>query len=165
MEERLQVSNLGEEGENKCPSKTECQENRNGQRRAHSRRPRWAQPQEEAKPQKRSAPGWGRQHHSQRDPPFVPRKRLPDWYFPWLRRSLGMKEVKSERERGSRRRHRDGDMVAIAPAVVVKQERLSPESAPPVHRRPDSSCGSPSPPAGESGRPSHRGNRARGGSR
>ena len=25
------------------------------------------------------APGWGRQHHSQRDPPFVPRKRLPDW--------------------------------------------------------------------------------------
>ena len=26
-----------------------------------------------------SAPGWGRQHHSQRDPPFVPRKRLPDW--------------------------------------------------------------------------------------
>ena len=86
-------------------------------------------------------------------------------YFPWLRRSLGMKEVKSERERGSRRRHRDGDMVAIAPAVVVKQERLSPESAPPVHRRPDSSGGSPSPPAGESGRPSHRGNRARGGSR
>uniref|UniRef100_A0A4W2DAL3 Chromatin modification-related protein MEAF6 n=1 Tax=Bos indicus x Bos taurus TaxID=30522 RepID=A0A4W2DAL3_BOBOX len=76
-----------------------------------------------------------------------------------------MKEVKSERERGSRRRHRDGDMVGIAPAVVVKQERLSPESAPPVHRRPDSSGGSPSPPAGESGRPSHRGNRARGGSR
>lgn len=73
-----------------------------------------------------------------------------------------MKEVKSERDRGSRRRHRDGDMVA---AVVVKQERLSPESAPPVHRRPDSSGGSPSPPAGESGRPSHRGNRARGGSR
>ncbi|KAJ1064093.1 hypothetical protein K5549_009405 [Capra hircus] len=68
-----------------------------------------------------------------------------------------MKEVKSERERGSRRRHREGDMVGIAPAVVVKQERLSPESAPPVHR--------PSPPAGESGRPSHRGNRARGGSR
>ena len=26
-----------------------------------------------------SAPGWGRQHHSQRDPPFVPSKRLPDW--------------------------------------------------------------------------------------
>ena len=26
-----------------------------------------------------SAPGWGRQHHSQRDPPFVPRKRLPEW--------------------------------------------------------------------------------------
>uniref|UniRef100_A0A8B9WT10 Chromatin modification-related protein MEAF6 n=1 Tax=Bos mutus grunniens TaxID=30521 RepID=A0A8B9WT10_BOSMU len=76
-----------------------------------------------------------------------------------------MKEVKSERERGSRRRHRDEDMVGIAPAVVVKQERLSPESAPPVHRRPDSSGGSPSPPAGESGRPSHRGNRARGGSR
>ena len=24
-------------------------------------------------------PGWGRQHHSQRDPPFVPSKRLPDW--------------------------------------------------------------------------------------
>ena len=22
---------------------------------------------------------WGRQHHSQRDPPFVPSKRLPDW--------------------------------------------------------------------------------------
>ncbi|KAF4021974.1 hypothetical protein G4228_013238 [Cervus hanglu yarkandensis] len=76
-----------------------------------------------------------------------------------------MKEVKSERERGGRRRHRDGDVVGIAPAVVVKQERLSPESAPPVHRRPDSSGGSPSPPAGESGRPSHRGNRARGGSR
>lgn len=75
-----------------------------------------------------------------------------------------MKEVKSERERGSRRRHRDGDMVAAA-TVVVKQERLSPESAPPVHRRPDSSGGSPSPLAGESGRPGHRGNRARGGSR
>ena len=28
-----------------------------------------------------SAPGWGRQHHSQRDPPFVPSKRLPDWAF------------------------------------------------------------------------------------
>ena len=26
-----------------------------------------------------SAPGWSRQHHSQRDPPFVPSKRLPDW--------------------------------------------------------------------------------------
>ena len=26
-----------------------------------------------------SAPGWGRQHHSQRDPPFVPSKGLPDW--------------------------------------------------------------------------------------
>ena len=26
-----------------------------------------------------SAPAWARQHHSQRDPPFVPRKRLPDW--------------------------------------------------------------------------------------
>ena len=25
------------------------------------------------------APGWGRQHHSKRDPPFVPSKRLPDW--------------------------------------------------------------------------------------
>ena len=25
------------------------------------------------------APGWGRQHHSQRDPPFVPSKRLADW--------------------------------------------------------------------------------------
>ena len=24
-------------------------------------------------------PGWARQHHSQRDPPFVPSKRLPDW--------------------------------------------------------------------------------------
>ena len=24
-------------------------------------------------------PGWARQHHRQRDPPFVPRKRLPDW--------------------------------------------------------------------------------------
>ena len=24
-------------------------------------------------------PGWGRQHHSQRDPPLVPSKRLPDW--------------------------------------------------------------------------------------
>ena len=22
---------------------------------------------------------WARQHHRQRDPPFVPRKRLPDW--------------------------------------------------------------------------------------
>ena len=26
-----------------------------------------------------SAPGWARQHHSQRDPPLVPSKRLPDW--------------------------------------------------------------------------------------
>ena len=26
-----------------------------------------------------SAPGWARQHHSQRDPPFVPSKRMPDW--------------------------------------------------------------------------------------
>ena len=26
-----------------------------------------------------SAPGWARQLHSQRDPPFVPSKRLPDW--------------------------------------------------------------------------------------
>ena len=26
-----------------------------------------------------SAPGWARQQHSQRDPPFVPSKRLPDW--------------------------------------------------------------------------------------
>ena len=25
------------------------------------------------------APGWGRQHHSQRETPFVPGKRLPDW--------------------------------------------------------------------------------------
>ena len=25
------------------------------------------------------APAWARQHHSQRDPPFVPSKRLPDW--------------------------------------------------------------------------------------
>ena len=25
------------------------------------------------------APGWGRQHHSQRETPFVPSKRLPDW--------------------------------------------------------------------------------------
>ena len=24
-------------------------------------------------------PGWGRQHHSQRETPFVPSKRLPDW--------------------------------------------------------------------------------------
>uniref|UniRef100_A0A8C9Q371 Smad nuclear interacting protein 1 n=1 Tax=Spermophilus dauricus TaxID=99837 RepID=A0A8C9Q371_SPEDA len=39
-----------------------------------------------------------------------------------------MKEVKSERERGSRRRHRDGDVMAAATGVV-KQERLSPESA------------------------------------
>uniref|UniRef100_A0A8C3W576 Smad nuclear interacting protein 1 n=1 Tax=Catagonus wagneri TaxID=51154 RepID=A0A8C3W576_9CETA len=75
-----------------------------------------------------------------------------------------MKEVKSERERGGRRRQRDGDMVAAA-TVVVKQERLSPESVPPIHRRPDSSGGSQSPPAGESGRPGHRGNRGRGGSR
>ncbi|XP_006099209.1 smad nuclear-interacting protein 1 [Myotis lucifugus] len=72
-----------------------------------------------------------------------------------------MKEVKSERERGSRRRHRDEDAVATATAatVVVKQERLSPEAAPPAHRRPDSG-GSASPPAGEPGRPGHRGNRA-----
>uniref|UniRef100_G3TX16 Smad nuclear interacting protein 1 n=1 Tax=Loxodonta africana TaxID=9785 RepID=G3TX16_LOXAF len=74
-----------------------------------------------------------------------------------------MKEVKSERERGSRRRHRDGDMVAAA-TVVVKQERLSPETVPPAHRRPDSGH-SQSSPAGEPSRPSHRGNRARGGSR
>ncbi|KAG8506851.1 Smad nuclear-interacting protein 1 [Galemys pyrenaicus] len=74
-----------------------------------------------------------------------------------------MKEVKSERERGSRRRHRDGDMVAAA-AVVVKQERLSPEAAPPAQRRPDSG-GSPSPPVGEPGRPGRRGSRVRGGSR
>ena len=26
-----------------------------------------------------SAPAWARQHHRQRDPPFVPRKRLPNW--------------------------------------------------------------------------------------
>ena len=25
------------------------------------------------------APGWGRQHHSQRETPFVPSNRLPDW--------------------------------------------------------------------------------------
>lgn len=78
--------------------------------------------------------------------------------FPALRGYLIMKEVKSERERGSRRRHRDEDVVAAA-AVVVKQERLSPEAAPPAHRRPDSG-GSASPPAGEPGRPGHRGNRA-----
>ena len=30
------------------------------------------------------APGWGRQHHSQSVPPFVPRKRLPDWASPEL---------------------------------------------------------------------------------
>ncbi|XP_019582111.1 smad nuclear-interacting protein 1 [Rhinolophus sinicus] len=76
-----------------------------------------------------------------------------------------MKDVKSERERGSRRKHRDEDIVAATAAVVVKQERLSPEAAPPVHRRPDSSGGSASPPAGEPGRPGHRGNRARGRSR
>ncbi|XP_005395265.1 PREDICTED: smad nuclear-interacting protein 1 [Chinchilla lanigera] len=75
-----------------------------------------------------------------------------------------MKEVKSERERESRRRHRDGDMGLPAAAVVVKQERLSPDPAPAVHRRPDISGGSPSPPAGEPGRPGHR-SRARGGSR
>ncbi|XP_006867607.1 PREDICTED: smad nuclear-interacting protein 1 [Chrysochloris asiatica] len=73
-----------------------------------------------------------------------------------------MKEVKSERERGSRRRHRDGDMVAAT--VVVKQERLSPEAVPPTHRRSDP-CHSPSSPAGEPGRPGHRGSRTRGGSR
>uniref|UniRef100_G1PAL4 FHA domain-containing protein n=1 Tax=Myotis lucifugus TaxID=59463 RepID=G1PAL4_MYOLU len=57
-----------------------------------------------------------------------------------------MKEVKSERERGSRRRHLDEDRVAKAVMkVVVKQERLSPEAAP----------------AGEPGRPGHRGDRAR----
>ncbi|KAM9242720.1 smad nuclear-interacting protein 1 [Dugong dugon] len=75
-----------------------------------------------------------------------------------------MKEVKSEQERGSRRRHRDGDMVATA-TVVVKQERLSPETVTPSHRRPDSSGHSPSSPAGEPGRPGHRGNRSRGSSR
>ncbi|XP_055979505.1 smad nuclear-interacting protein 1 [Sorex fumeus] len=74
-----------------------------------------------------------------------------------------MKEVKSERERGSRRRHRDGDVVAAA--VVVKQERLSPEAAPPAQHRPDSAGPSPSPPAGEPGRAGRRGSRARGGSR
>ena len=31
-----------------------------------------------------SAPAWARQHHRQRDPPFVPRKRLPDWASPEL---------------------------------------------------------------------------------
>ncbi|XP_003788208.1 smad nuclear-interacting protein 1 [Otolemur garnettii] len=69
-----------------------------------------------------------------------------------------------KRERGSRRRHRDEDVVAAA-AVVVKQERLSPEAAPPAHRRPDFSGSGSSPPAGEPGRPSHRGSRARGVSR
>ncbi|EPQ09213.1 Smad nuclear-interacting protein 1 [Myotis brandtii] len=54
-----------------------------------------------------------------------------------------MKEVKSERERGSRRRHRDEDAVATA-TVVVKQERLSPEAET----------------SGEPGSPGHRGNRA-----
>uniref|UniRef100_A0A0P6JTM8 Smad nuclear-interacting protein 1 n=1 Tax=Heterocephalus glaber TaxID=10181 RepID=A0A0P6JTM8_HETGA len=76
-----------------------------------------------------------------------------------------MKEVKSEREPGSRRRHRDGDVAMPAAAVVVKQERLSPKSAPAAHRRSDFSGGSPSPPAGEPGRPGHRSSRARGGSR
>ncbi|XP_004472324.1 smad nuclear-interacting protein 1 isoform X1 [Dasypus novemcinctus] len=77
-----------------------------------------------------------------------------------------MKEVKSERERGSRRRHRDGDMVVVAAAaVVVKQERLSPEAEPPAHRRPESSGGSPSLPASEPSRQGHHGNRVRGGSR
>ncbi|XP_008848426.1 smad nuclear-interacting protein 1 [Nannospalax galili] len=71
-----------------------------------------------------------------------------------------MKEVKSERERGGRRRHRAGDAVAT---VVVKQERLSPESA--SHRRPDVPAGSPSPPTTESGRAGRRGSRARGISR
>ena len=36
------------------------------------------------------APGWGRQHHSQRETPFVPSKRLPDWAslvrVPWTAR-------------------------------------------------------------------------------
>ncbi|KAM6218102.1 smad nuclear-interacting protein 1 [Rhynchocyon petersi] len=76
-----------------------------------------------------------------------------------------MKEVKSERERGSRRRHRDADVVAAAATVVVKQERLSPETEPPAHRRPDSSGHSPPSPAGLPARPGHRANRARGSSR
>lgn len=75
-----------------------------------------------------------------------------------------MKEVKSERERRSRRRHREGDVAAAAAAVVVKQERLSPEAEPPAPRRPDLGA-TPSPPAGEPGRPGHRGSRARGESR
>ncbi|KAM5248223.1 smad nuclear-interacting protein 1 [Ctenodactylus gundi] len=77
-----------------------------------------------------------------------------------------MKEVKSERERGSRRRHRDADAAAMPPAaVVVKQERVTPEPAPAAHRRPDVPGGSPSPPAGEPGRAGRRGSRARGVSR
>lgn len=77
-----------------------------------------------------------------------------------------MKEVKSERERGSRRRHREGDVVAAAAAtVVVKQERLSPEVAPPIQRHPDPSGRSPTPPAAEPGRPGHRGSRTRAASR
>ncbi|XP_006886522.1 PREDICTED: smad nuclear-interacting protein 1 [Elephantulus edwardii] len=75
-----------------------------------------------------------------------------------------MKEVKSERERGGRRRHRDTDVVAAA-MVVVKQERLSPETEPPAHRRPDSSGRSPSSPTGQPGRPGYRGTRTHGGSR
>ena len=36
-----------------------------------------------------SAPAWARQHHRrQRDPPFVPRKRLPDWASPELSPSV-----------------------------------------------------------------------------
>ncbi|XP_042531307.1 smad nuclear-interacting protein 1 [Dipodomys spectabilis] len=72
-----------------------------------------------------------------------------------------MKEVRKERVRGGRRRHRNGDVVTMAPAVVVKQERLSPEAAPPTQRRPDlaGGGGSPTPP------PGRRGSRARGVSR
>ncbi|XP_053446143.1 smad nuclear-interacting protein 1-like [Nycticebus coucang] len=63
-----------------------------------------------------------------------------------------------QEERGSGRRHRDEDAAA-------EQEHLRPEAASPARRRPGFSGGSSSPPAGESGRRSHRGSRARGVSR
>ena len=47
-----------------------------------------------------SAPGWARQHQSQRDPPFVPRKRLPDWASLELSPSVHRMSFLLSRQRG-----------------------------------------------------------------
>ena len=49
-----------------------------------------------------SAPGWARQHHSQRDPPFVPSKRLPDWVLEkTLENPLDTKDIKPVNPKGN----------------------------------------------------------------